>query len=190
MHLYEDQGPIAYGACPACLPLRCGTRREPACCSRGTAWGKNRYSIAACARVRFASEVMALLTGFPEVEPEVDYGAIDEFSPSNTCRRHGRLHGMGKLPPAHHAVLAPGGAAEDQRYWRSPGRGLHQSSRELTDELSSLLASAVRRRLVADVPSAHSFREASIARRSWRYGHPVHGTREDLLDRLPPCRRQ
>jgi asparagine synthase (glutamine-hydrolysing) len=104
--------------------------------------------------IAFASEVHALLTGFPDVAPEVDYGAIDEFLTLQYVPSPRSAYvGIAKLPAAHYALLAPGGAARIERYWRKPAAGAHSgSTRELADELSSLLATAVRRRLVSDVP--------------------------------------
>ncbi len=107
--------------------------------------------------IAFASEVHALLTGFPDAAPEVDFGAIDEFltlqyvpSPSSA------YVGIAKLPAAHHALLVPGGTPRIERYWRKPAAGTSTgrtgSASELAAELSSLLTTAVGRRLVSDVP--------------------------------------
>jgi asparagine synthase (glutamine-hydrolysing) len=102
----------------------------------------------------FASEVHALLTGFPDAAPEVDYGAIDEFLTLQYVPSPRSAYvGISKLQAAHRALLAPGGPPAIERYWRKPaGRAPAASARELTDELFALLGSAVRRRLVADVP--------------------------------------
>jgi asparagine synthase (glutamine-hydrolysing) len=88
------------------------------------------------------------------VAPEVDYGAIDEYLALQYVPSPRSAYvGIAKLPAAHYALLAPGGAASIERYWRKPAAAMHSAStRELMDELSSLLASAVRRRLVSDVP--------------------------------------
>jgi asparagine synthase (glutamine-hydrolysing) len=104
--------------------------------------------------IAFASEVHALLTGFPAAAPEVDYGAIDEFLTLQYVPSPRSAYlGIAKLPAAHYMLLAPGGATRIERYWRKPAPSVcTASSRVLTDVLSSLIASAVKRRRVSDVP--------------------------------------
>ena len=104
--------------------------------------------------IAFASELHALLTGFPGAPPEVDYGAIDEYLALQYVPSPRSAYlGIAKLPAAHYAVLAPGRDTAVERYWRKPDAAVHGgSTRELAAELSSLLDSAVRRRLVSDVP--------------------------------------
>ncbi|MBI5920565.1 MAG: asparagine synthase (glutamine-hydrolyzing) [Betaproteobacteria bacterium] len=104
--------------------------------------------------IAFASEAHALLTGFPEEVPEVDYGAIDEFLTLQYVPSPRSAYlGNAKLPAAHYAVFTPGSGARVERYWSKPEAGtLSRSAGDLTQELLSLLESAVKRRLVSDVP--------------------------------------
>ena len=101
----------------------------------------------------FASELGALVRALPDLPLEPDYAAIDEYltlqyvpTPLTAYR------GIHKLPAAHVAVFEPGRDLVIRRYWTKP-TGEHTGSEEdLARELRDLLAKAVRRRLVADVP--------------------------------------
>jgi asparagine synthase (glutamine-hydrolysing) len=114
------------------------------------------YSIANGA-LRFASELKALLADprFPRrLNPEaLDCYLAFGFVPGDRCI----LRGVRKLPPAHALVFdLETGTARVWRYWDLPrvfepdGRRLDDAA--LADELEELLADAVRRQLVADVP--------------------------------------
>jgi asparagine synthase (glutamine-hydrolysing) len=102
----------------------------------------------------FASELNALVRGFRELPVEPDYAAIDEYltlqyvpSPRTAYR------GIHKLQAAHVAVFEPGRDLAIRRYWSTPtGPEWTGSEEDLSRELRDLLARAVRRRLVADVP--------------------------------------
>ncbi len=102
----------------------------------------------------FASELHALLRGFPTLAAPPDLEAIDEYltlqyipSPKTAYR------GIFKLEAAHVAVLEPGKELATRRYWKVPeGPELRGSEQDMATELRSLLMQAVKRRLVADVP--------------------------------------
>jgi asparagine synthase (glutamine-hydrolysing) len=102
----------------------------------------------------FASELNALVRGFRDLPLDPDYDAIDEYltlqyvpSPRTAYQ------GVHKLQAAHVAVLERGGALALRRYWTKPtGPAWTGSEEDLSRELRDLLARAVRRRLVADVP--------------------------------------
>ena len=115
------------------------------------------YALTATA-LRFASELKGLLAD-PRLPRDIDREALDcyltmGFIPGGRCI----LQGVSKLPPAH-ALLFDLTTARSQvwRYWalpeaspqaQQPGAGEEQ----LLEELEALLADAVRRQLVADVP--------------------------------------
>ena len=103
----------------------------------------------------FASEAHALVRAFPDIPVEPDLEAIDEYltlqyvpAPRTAYRD------VFKLPAAHLAVLDRGTDFTVRRYWTKP------SGPELKGERGGAgaraprdrLATAVRRRLVADVP--------------------------------------
>jgi asparagine synthase (glutamine-hydrolysing) len=104
--------------------------------------------------IAFASELHALVRAFPDLPRTPDLEAIDEYltlqyvpSPRTAYR------GVFKLPAAHLAILDREGDLVVRRYWSKPGGPeLSGSERELAGELRDRLATAVRRRLVADVP--------------------------------------
>lgn len=101
----------------------------------------------------FASELRALLAD-REVPREVDPAAIDAYlaygyvpAPISAFR------GVRKLPPAHTLVFE-GGVLRTERYWRLEyGHKLRVGDRdELHERIRAALHTAVRRRLIADVP--------------------------------------
>jgi asparagine synthase (glutamine-hydrolysing) len=102
----------------------------------------------------FASELHALLRGFPEARVTPNLEAIDEYltlqyvpSPLTAYRE---IH---KLEAAHLAVVQAGKAPMPRRYWQKPGGPVpSRDANELGAELSRLLDLAVKKRLEADVP--------------------------------------
>ncbi len=104
--------------------------------------------------VAFASEVHAVVRGFPEAPVSADLGAIDEYltlqyvpSPRTIYRE------IRKLEAAHVAVFERDRAPKLRRYWDKPtGPTLQGDETELADELLSLLRKAVKKRLMSDVP--------------------------------------
>ncbi len=103
----------------------------------------------------FASELKGLMAD-PSLPRRIDPTALDcylymGFAPGQLCL----LEGCRKLPPAHALLFdARAGTLRVWRYW-APPQPLSDAPREhagLVDELETLLAEAVRRQLVADVP--------------------------------------
>lgn len=108
--------------------------------------------------LRFASELKGLMadrTLSREIDPEsLDCYLAMGFVPGDRCM----LRGVQKLPPGHALLFDLADArCRVWRYWSLPepaslpgatGAG----ERQLLDELEALLADAVRRQLVADVP--------------------------------------
>jgi asparagine synthase (glutamine-hydrolysing) len=102
----------------------------------------------------FASELHALVTAFPHLPRTPDLEAIDEYltlqyvpSPRTAFRD------IFKLPAAHLGVFERESDLSLRRYWAKPGGDeLSGSEADLAHELRELLTTAVRRRLVADVP--------------------------------------
>jgi asparagine synthase (glutamine-hydrolysing) len=102
----------------------------------------------------FASEAHALVRAFPDVPVTPDLEALDEYltlqyvpAPRTAYRD------VWKLPAAHLAIFERGSELTVRRYWTKPsGPELSGSEEDLARQLRDLLAKAVRRRLVADVP--------------------------------------
>ena len=108
--------------------------------------------------LRFASELKGLMAdrSFPRaIDPEaLDCYLAMGFVPGERCM----LQGVNKLPPAHALLFDLGsGHCRVWRYWQLPEQGADPAASAaadcgLVDELEALLADAVRRQLVADVP--------------------------------------
>jgi asparagine synthase (glutamine-hydrolysing) len=105
--------------------------------------------------LRFASELKGLLAD-AAFDRKIDPVALDcylmmGYVPGDRCM----LKNARKLPPAHALTYdLASGALKIWRYWRPPDApdGNAGDEEALVDELEVLLADAVRRQLVADVP--------------------------------------
>jgi asparagine synthase (glutamine-hydrolysing) len=103
--------------------------------------------------ISFASELRALLAD-PEVSRDIDYQALDayltyQYVPAPLAA----FKSIRKLPPASRLVFEQGGVTID-RYWRlrydRPAPS--QEPAELREALRVQIRTAVRRRLISDVP--------------------------------------
>lgn len=108
--------------------------------------------------LRFSSELKGLMAD-PDMPRNVDPEALDcylsfGFVPGDRCL----LQGVNKLPPAHALTFdLQNGRLHAWRYWQmpQPDVAITQAMTDeaaLLDELEALLADAVRRQMVADVP--------------------------------------
>ena len=107
--------------------------------------------------VRFASTLPALLAG-GGVDTGIDPVALHHYLTFHSVVPAPRtiLRGVQKLPPATVRTIHPDGRTEDRLYWsarfgRHPDRA-GWSDADWQDALLSSLTTAVRRRMVADVP--------------------------------------
>ncbi|WP_018829796.1 N-acetylglutaminylglutamine amidotransferase [Salinispora tropica] len=107
--------------------------------------------------VRFASTLPALLAG-GGVDTEIDPVALAHYLSFHSIVPPPRtiLRGVAKLPPATVRVYEPDGRSHERVYWnpsftRSPERA-GWSAEDWQDALLGSLTTAVRRRMVADVP--------------------------------------
>ncbi|MEV0392458.1 N-acetylglutaminylglutamine amidotransferase [Polymorphospora rubra] len=108
-------------------------------------------------RVRFASTLPALLTG-GGVDTTIDPVALAHYLSFHSVVPAPRtiLRGISKLPPATVRAYEPDGRVTERVYWdppftRHPDRA-DWSERDWQDALRESLTTAVRRRMVADVP--------------------------------------
>ncbi|MFI6821742.1 N-acetylglutaminylglutamine amidotransferase [Micromonospora sp. NPDC050187] len=108
-------------------------------------------------RVRFASTLPALLAG-GGIDTTVDPVALAHYLSFHSIVPPPRtiLRGVAKLPPATVRVYEPDGRVTERVYWdpsftRHPDRA-DWSERDWQDALRESLTTAVRRRMVADVP--------------------------------------
>ncbi|HET9381807.1 MAG TPA: N-acetylglutaminylglutamine amidotransferase [Streptomyces sp.] len=108
-------------------------------------------------RLRFASSLPALLAG-GDVDTSLDPAAVHQYLSWHATVTAPRtvLAGVRKLPPATVRVVEPDGSHRDHRYWqpsytrRPEYAGMGPN--EWRDAVLDALRTAVRRRMVADVP--------------------------------------
>lgn len=156
VHLYEEMGE----ACVAELQgmfafVLYDARNQRVLIARDRAGQKPIFYRRLRHGVAFASEVGALVRGFPGERPKVNLAAIDEFlTVQYVPSPHTAYQDTYKLPAGHYAVFEPGKALpEPVAYWTKPAEPmLTGSAEELTRELRRLLKVAVKRRLMSDVP--------------------------------------
>ncbi|QBS37559.1 asparagine synthase (glutamine-hydrolyzing) [Thermaerobacter sp. FW80] len=100
----------------------------------------------------FASELKALLA-HPEVEPVVDAEGLAEIFALGPARTpgHGVFKGVDELLPGHYLVWDRGGLRR-HAYWRLESRPHTDDPATTVATVRDLLADAVRRQLVSDVP--------------------------------------
>jgi asparagine synthase (glutamine-hydrolysing) len=156
LHLYEEHGVDCVERLEgmfAFLLYDANTRRLLV--ARDRAGQKPLYYRLLPHGVAFASEIRALIVGYPDQRAEVDLAAIDDYLTLQYVPSPGTaFKGIYKLPAAHYAVFEP--RTRDVTpvcYWRRPEvEALKGSASELTEELLRLMRQAVRRRLMSDVP--------------------------------------
>ncbi|MEQ8145082.1 N-acetylglutaminylglutamine amidotransferase [Streptomyces sp. OP7] len=118
---------------------------------------KPLYVSATTERLRFASSLPALLAG-GDVDTSLDPVALHQYLSWHATVAAPRtvLNGIRKLPPATVRVVEPDGTQRDRRYWhpvhtRRPEYA-DLTADDWTDAVLDALRTAVRRRMVADVP--------------------------------------
>ena len=114
------------------------------------------YSLAG-KRLRFASSLPAILAA-GEVDTEIDRDALHNYMSFHAVVPPPRtiLKGVRKLPPATVRRYAPDGSFEDRIYWAPPHERRPEdaglSANDWRDRVLDVLRTAVRRRMIADVP--------------------------------------
>lgn len=113
-------------------------------------WTKNAE------RLRFASTVQALLAG-GDVDTAIDSTALHHYMSFHSVvpAPYTILRGVRKLPAATVRVIEPDGREQDIRYWQPSFTrpSVAMSAEDWQDQLLAKLEQAVRRRMVADVPT-------------------------------------
>ena len=108
-------------------------------------------------RLRFASSLPALLAA-GDIDTSIDRVALAHYMSFHAVVPPPRtiLSGVRKLPPATLRTIEADGAVEDHRYWEPlferTADDLAASADEWRDRVLYALRTAVRRRMVADVP--------------------------------------
>ena len=110
------------------------------------------YHHGADGTLTFASELQALAAD-PALPRDLDLASLDTYLAYGYIQApHTIYSGIQKLPPAH-TLVWEGGAVTLNRYWELDyGSKLAGDLPDLEGELRSLVAAAVRRRMISDVP--------------------------------------
>ena len=123
--------------------------------ARDRAGEKPLYYLHSGKTLRFSSELKGLFAD-PTVQRRVDPESLDLYlSMGFVPGERAIIQGISKLPPAHALEFdLASGDIRKWRYWELPGAPADAgaSEEELAEELEELLARAVRRQMIADVP--------------------------------------
>jgi asparagine synthase (glutamine-hydrolysing) len=107
--------------------------------------------------LRFASTLPALLAG-GGIDTELDPVALHHYLSWHSVVPPPRtiIRGVQKLPPAHTLLIEPDGSTHQERYWRADfsrqERYADWSEQDWSDAVLDSLRTAVKRRMVSDVP--------------------------------------
>jgi asparagine synthase (glutamine-hydrolysing) len=108
--------------------------------------------------LRFASTLPALLAGGGGIDTEIDPVALHHYLSFHSVVPAPLtiLRGVRKLEPATLLTIEAGGARSERRYWSASadraGDRLHSQEKDWQASTLAALRTAVRRRMVADVP--------------------------------------
>ncbi len=154
LHLYEEYGDDFAARLDGMFALLVyDARRRIVVAARDRSGKKPLYFRTLPHGVAFASEIPALVRGFPDQRPRVDLGAIDEFLTFQYVPSPRTAYAdISKVEAAHVMTFSPGAPPQAKRYWSKPRGELRGTLPELEDELMRLLRVAVKKRLIADVP--------------------------------------
>jgi asparagine synthase (glutamine-hydrolysing) len=155
LHLYEERGERCVDALDGMFAFGLwDARRQRLLLARDRAGKKPLFYARVGSQFAFASEVKALLRhplrgAAPAVDTFPHYFAFGYPPPGRTF-----YQGIRELPPAHRLTLDADGTERVTRYWDVSFRPAVPActEREATARVRDLLAAAVEKRLVADVP--------------------------------------
>lgn len=155
VHLYEDEGEGFAASLPGMFALALwDEHRSRLILARDRVGKKPLYYALTGTGIAFASHLGALMSS-GAVDREIDGAALEHYFALGYVPGEMTIHARArKLLPAHALVFdAETGSCRTGRYWDLPKALLDGVTREEAAERThALLASAVRERLVADVP--------------------------------------
>jgi asparagine synthase (glutamine-hydrolysing) len=156
VHLYEERqvgvvesidGMFAFGLWDAA--------RRRLVLARDRMGKKPVYYVVVAGRLLFASEIKALLE-HPDVVRRLDHVALNEYLTfSNVPEPRTMFEGIRKLPAGHTLVCDEHGVLTIERYWSpldGPAWTAPASRGEAVEHVRELVKTAVKKRLMADVP--------------------------------------
>ncbi len=155
LHLWEEHGPACVAHLDGMFALALWDAKQQVLLLARDRTGKKPLAYRMTSRgLLFASELHALAKALPDERPAVDLSAVDEYlTLQYVPAPHSIWRDTFKLPAAHYALVRPGELPTPVRYW-SLRRGpvFTDDTATLAAQLRTLLAEAVKRRLVSDVP--------------------------------------
>jgi asparagine synthase (glutamine-hydrolysing) len=154
VHLYEELGPGCVRELHGMFAFALwDDRRRQLLLARDRVGKKPLFYCERPGALSFASELRALLQD-PEVPREIDHRAIDAYLAYRCVPAPmSAFAAVRKLPPAS-TLLYRDGASAVERYWRLDyaRKCPPQPAAEVQEQLRGAIRTAVRRRMVADVP--------------------------------------
>ena len=155
-HLWEEQGERLPEQIDGMFAVAVwDTRRKIGLLARDRMGKKPLYYWEQDRALYFASELKALLA-IPGFERRLNLEALHHYlSYKHVPHPHTIFEGVRILPPAHRLVYKPGAPPVVSRYWNlsfAPRNGHMPDEAEVVEELLARMRTAVRRRLMSDVP--------------------------------------
>jgi asparagine synthase (glutamine-hydrolysing) len=155
VHLYEELGPACVRELHGMFAFALwDSRRHQLLLARDRVGKKPLFYCEMPGALSFASELRALMKN-PEVPREIDHRALDAYL-AYACvpAPMSAFAAVRKLMPAS-TLIYRDGVARTERYWRLDysRKRPRQPEWEVREELRATLRRAVRRRMVADVPT-------------------------------------
>jgi asparagine synthase (glutamine-hydrolysing) len=158
IHQYEEQGPDCLQAMDGMFALGIWDDvRGRMMLARDRMGKKPLYYMLAGGKLLFGSEIKALLA-HPDVSRDIDPEALNLYLTfGNVPPPYTLFAGIRKLPAGHRLIADRLGNVKIERYWSPLGETpwpAHADETESVAKVGDLLKSAVRKRLMSDVPIA------------------------------------
>ena len=155
LHLYEEKGTSAFRDLDGMFAMALyDTRRQEMVLVRDRIGVKPLYYARIPGAILFASEIKAILA-HPSVSPRLDFRAfLDYLTFVSTPAPSTLFEGIRKLRPGTFLRMDIHGEIREETYWDAvvPGRLEGAAEEEICAEILRLLESAVRKRMMSDVP--------------------------------------
>jgi asparagine synthase (glutamine-hydrolysing) len=127
----------------------------------------------------FASEIKAVIAGFPGTKPQIDPTGLNQYlTYQNYFGDRTLYEGIKLLQPGQLLLLRPGGKEKLESYWSLSfsSENPETTFSQAVDQYQQVLTESVQRHLMSDVPVASylsaGFDSASVANRAAHIGSP------------------
>lgn len=151
-HLYEEHGPHFAARLEGMFAVAVWDAPRQRLVLARDRFGKKPllWSRLADGTILFASELKALLA-FPGVERRPRPEQLDAYLALGYVPGGAVLEGVSAVPPGH-VLVAEGGSVRIERYWELAPVEQHHAEHEWINAVREAVRTAVRRRLIAEVP--------------------------------------